>query len=87
MFPLGLLAAGEKGEVLNTGEVNCEPVGGQMNKCRSMCRIADMGLRAGNTIEVLNNEGGGPILIKVDNSRLAIGRKVAMKIMVRRSVS
>jgi len=87
MFPLGLLATGEKGEVMDTGEVNCEPIGETPNKGRSMCRVADMGLRAGNTIEVLNNEGGGPMLIRVDNSRLAIGRKVAMKIMVRRSVS
>ena len=87
MFPLGLLATGEKGEVMDTGEVNREPVGETANKSKSMCRVADMGLRAGNTIEVLNNEGGGPMLIRVDNSRLAIGRKIAMKIMVRRSAS
>lgn len=87
MFPLGLLSTGEKGEVMEMEEERNGPAGERTDKCKSMHRIADMGLRAGNTVEVLNNEGGGPMLIKVDNSRVAIGRKMAMKIMVRRSAS
>ena len=35
-------------------------------------------------IEMLNNEGRGPLLLKVEESRIAIGRGMAMKIMVRR---
>jgi ferrous iron transport protein A len=34
-------------------------------------------------VEMLNNEGRGPILLKVDESRIAIGRGMAMKIMVK----
>ena len=83
MCPLGLLALGEKGEVVGTRsakKINA------INK-NSCLRLEDMGLRAGNTVEILNNEGRGPLLVKVENSRLAIGRKVAMKIMVRRKAS
>jgi ferrous iron transport protein A len=43
-----------------------------------------MGLREGKTVEVLNNPGNGPLLVRVDDSRLALGRGVAMKISVRR---
>jgi ferrous iron transport protein A len=35
-------------------------------------------------VEVLNNPGHGPLLVKVDESRLALGRGVAMKVSVRR---
>jgi ferrous iron transport protein A len=42
-----------------------------------------MGLRVGKTIEMLTN-GSGPILLRVDESRIAMGRGLAMKIMVRR---
>jgi ferrous iron transport protein A len=43
-----------------------------------------MGLRAGKTIEMLNNKGGGALLVKIDETRIAIGRGMAMKVMVRR---
>jgi ferrous iron transport protein A len=41
-----------------------------------------MGLRVGKTVEMLNN-AGGPVLLRVDESRIAIARGLAMKIMVR----
>ena len=87
MFPLGLLSAGEKGEVIETREVTCDS-GGRRSIAGikgTACRMADMGLRSGKVIEMLNNEGRGPLLVKVDNARLAIGRAMAMKIIVRRS--
>jgi len=46
--------------------------------------VEDMGLRIGKTVEILNN-GGGPVLIRVDESRIAVARGIAMKIMVRRT--
>jgi ferrous iron transport protein A len=33
---------------------------------------------------MLNNKGGGALLVKVGDSRIAVGRGMAMKIMVRR---
>jgi len=73
MVPLGLLRSGDRAEVVEiiSGEHPC-------------ARIEDMGFRVGKTVEMLNNEGRGPLLIKVDESRLALGRGMAMKIMVRR---
>ncbi len=72
MLPLGLLNSGEKAEVV------------AHTSGHASSRIEDMGLRTGKAIEILNNEGRGPLLIKLDESRIAICRGMAMKIMVRR---
>lgn len=78
MTPLGLLGTGEEAEVMEVKGRN-DP-----RKCRRSCRVEDMGLRAGKTVQMLNNEGRGPLLMKVGDSRIAMGRGMAMKIMVRR---
>ena len=83
-IPLGLLGTGEKGEIvairlnkiLSAGQCCTE-----REKCD--CRVEDMGLRIGKTVEMLNNGGSGAILLKVDESRIAIDRGLAMKIMVK----
>jgi ferrous iron transport protein A len=74
MFPLGLLSPGEQAEIVLIRE---NPEG----KCE--CRVEEMGLRVGKTIEMLTN-GSGPIRLRVDESRIALARGLAMKIMVRR---
>lgn len=87
MIPLGLLSAGEQAEVMETRmEELLSPCDAcKRNRPGCCSRIEDMGLRAGKTIEVLNNHRGqGAILIKVDDSRIAMNRGMAMKIMVRR---
>ncbi len=73
MVPLGLLRLGDRAEVVKiiSGKHPCG-------------RIEEMGFRVGKTVEMLNNGGQGPFLIKVDESRLALGRGLAMKIIVRR---
>jgi ferrous iron transport protein A len=88
MMPLGLLSMGEKAEVM---EVRGMPQKDQCcagNKgeqpCSQVCRVEDMGLRTGKMIEMLNNEGRGALLVKVDETRIAIGRGMAMKVMVKR---
>ena len=48
-----------------------------------MKRLIDMGLTQGTRIHVLKSSGPGPMLIEVRGSRLALGRGIAMKIMVR----
>ena len=80
MMPLGLLGPGELGEItaLHSRKPSCcDCCAGEEG------RIEEMGLRIGKMVEMLNN-GGGPILLKVDESRIAIARGLAMKIMVRR---
>jgi len=45
-------------------------------------RLYELGLTEGTEIYVLRNEGRGPILILARGARLALGRGVAMKILV-----
>ena len=87
MIPLGLLSAGELAEVMETRmEELLSPCSAcRRNRPECCSRIEDMGLRVGKTVEVLNNyRGQGALLIKVDDSRIALNRGMAMKIMVRR---
>ncbi|MBI5740992.1 MAG: ferrous iron transport protein A [Nitrospirae bacterium] len=82
MSPLGLLSAGEKAEVVEVMmQKGCCQGAGKGQSCHA----EDMGLRAGKVVEMLNNGGGGPLLLKVDESRIAISRGMAMKIMVKKS--
>lgn len=74
MMPLALVGDGEKVEIVDF-----------MKKGKSLfCHLRDIGLIAGKVVEVISNQNNGPILLKIDESRLAIGRGMAMKIMVRR---
>jgi len=86
MLPLGLLAAGEKAEVAENRIAELFSPCSQCKCSQPECcsRIEDLGLRVGKVCEVLNNHGQGVILIKVDGSRIAMNRGLAMKIMVRR---
>jgi ferrous iron transport protein A len=81
MTPLGLLSEGEKAEIM---EIKTQKSCGHGSSKNQLCHAEDMGLRVGRVIEMLNNAGRGSLLVKVDESRIAIGRGIAMKIMVRR---
>ncbi len=79
MVPLGLLNPGEQGVITAIRLTpTCAP-GADRQKCD--CRVEDMGLRVGKTVQMLNN--GSPILLKVDESRIAVDRGLAMKIMIK----
>lgn len=73
MVPLGLLQLGDKAEVVEI-----------VQSGHTCSRIEDLGFRSGKTVEMLSNAGQGALVIKIDESRLAIARGLAMKIMVRR---
>lgn len=47
-------------------------------------RFGSMGLRTGQIVEMISNNGKGPIVLRVDECRIAMGRGAAMKIYVRR---
>lgn len=85
MLPLGLLTSGEKGEITYVRDCGHKTgVSESGGKEKGRCRVEDMGIRVGKTVKVLSNEGLGPLLLKVDESRIAIGRGMAMKIMVKK---
>ncbi len=86
MVPLGLLVSGEQAEITeikgwkraHSPDLERERDGDEQG------RIEDMGIRVGKSVQMLNNGGRGPLLLKVDESRIAMGRGMAMKIMVKR---
>jgi Fe2+ transport system protein FeoA len=45
-------------------------------------RLSEMGLRPGAVTEVVSGEGGGPVVLRVDGTRLALGRGMARRILV-----
>jgi ferrous iron transport protein A len=81
MMPLGLLSPGEQGEIAQIRIPGVHADASSREKEEG--RLEDMGLRIGKIVQMLTN-GGGPVLLKVDESRIAIDRGMAMKIMVRR---
>ena len=81
-FPLGLLDAGDIAEVVAMPEPSSHE---SPRSKRSGQQLEDMGLRAGKLVKMLNNEGRGPLLVKVDESRMALARRWAMTIMVRKT--
>jgi ferrous iron transport protein A len=81
MMPLGLLSAGETGEIVAVR--TAQAAGGSKEEGgRCDCRVEDLGLRVGCTVQMLNNTGG-PVLLKVGEARLAVDRCLAMKIMIK----
>lgn len=84
MMPLGLLSQGKQGEIIAIRFQKVPPSGqccAEREKCD--CRIEDMGLRIGKRVEMLNNGGSGAILLRIDESRIAVDRGMAMKIMIK----
>ena len=55
----------------------------EMTTCQhKQTRLATMGLKPGDQVEIVNNTGGGRIILGHGGTRLAIGRGMANKIMV-----
>lgn len=49
---------------------------------RMIHRLNQMGFHAGSRVKVMRNDGPGPILLAVGDSRIALGRGIASKVMV-----
>lgn len=79
MSPLVFMKEGEKGEIVAlTGPGAAGTAGG-------VCEhLASMGLRPGKQIEMITNRGCGPLVLRMEESHLALGRGMAMKITIRR---
>jgi ferrous iron transport protein A len=45
-------------------------------------RLADLGLNLGMTVRVMHRDRHGPLILAVKDSRLALGRGMAHRIMV-----
>jgi ferrous iron transport protein A len=84
MMPLGLLSPGEHGEITEiktqTGEFCTKSRGELGTQCDT--RAEEMGLRVGKRVEMLKNYAG-LVLLKIDESRIALDRSLAMNILIK----
>ncbi|RLF98468.1 MAG: ferrous iron transport protein A [Candidatus Wolframiiraptor sp.] len=72
LMPLAFLGEGEIGTVV------------EIRAGRGLTRrLLAMGVVPGMMIRVLKSSGPGPVLVEVGQARIALGRGVAMKIIVR----
>jgi Fe2+ transport system protein FeoA len=87
---LGMLQENEKAEVI--GFVNSVK---DKHKCRDhnqkcknlqsyniISRLESMGIRKGKHVEMISNNNKGPLLVKVDEHRIALGRGMADQIEI-----
>ncbi len=72
--PLAFLTPGERGEIV-------EIRGGR----GIIKRLHEMGFVPSAFIEVLTSHARGPLLVGINGTRIAIGRGIGMKIIVRRN--
>ena len=71
LMPLAFLGEGESGRVV------------EVRAGRGLTRrLLAMGIAPGMKVRVLKSSGLGPILIEVGQTRVALGRGIAMKIIV-----
>jgi Fur family ferric uptake transcriptional regulator len=54
-----------------------------MGGAGAQLRLATLGLRRGDNVEIITNNGHGQLVVAVNTTRLAMGRGVAKKIMVK----
>ncbi len=84
MVPLCDLSEGEQGEIAEIDrheKPRRHAFHGKGHKNRG--RMADLGLRVGKQIQLLRKQNRGPLLLKVDESRIAIGRGLADRIWIK----
>lgn len=69
-----LLADAPCGVPLKVSSVTCG--------CGIHSRLASMGILPGEIIEIVHRGNGGPIVLEVKGTRVAIGRGVGLKVIV-----
>ncbi|MBC8456899.1 MAG: ferrous iron transport protein A [Deltaproteobacteria bacterium] len=73
LMPLSMLSIGEKAQLVDVR-------GGHGIRMR----LASMGLNPGVMVEMVQNAMHGPVILGVLDTRLAIGRGMSQKILVRK---
>ena len=73
VFPLSMAS---NGEVVTVTDIT----GGEGLRRR----LTSMGLRIGDNLTIINNTFGGPLIIKVGNTRMALGHSMTHKIIVKK---
>lgn len=99
MCPLTMLFGGETAEVVGMqsrgdrhaaggcsvhGDCSCHRNGARHGRGGHSSRLAEMGFSRGQVVEVLQNNPGVPLLLRIGDSKIALDRRTAMEIIVRR---
>jgi len=71
MMPLSMASKDKLLEIVNI-------MGGRNVKQR----LSALGLYPGSVIKIVTNDFGGPLIVEVNNTKIAIGRGMAQKILV-----
>ena len=75
MKPLGFLAPGEEGVIK-------EIAGGTgINE-----RLRGMGMTKGKSLRMIQNNACGPVIVALGETRLALGRGMALKVLVEEKI-
>lgn len=75
MIKLVEMKRGQKAKIL-------EFHGHHGHRSGSVSRLESMGLRRGEIVEMLSNQDRGPLLLRAGETRVAIGRGIASKVLV-----
>lgn len=84
MNTLGDMYEGFTGEI--TGVVNerrCQKGQSSGVNHNGAAKLREMGFYKGQKVSVLQNKGNGPLVIKLQDTRLMLGRGLAMKILIK----
>lgn len=84
MIPLGEVLEGEKAEIIDFEDSQSAKADKKHHSENIASRLESMGLRKGKILQMITNTKRGPLLVKVDEHRIALGRGMAMKITVRK---
>lgn len=98
MFPLAMLSCGEKAEIVGvrhaerhqSGACACHGGCGSDGRRRygrgeaRSARLSEMGFSPGQVVEVVQNTPGVPLLLRVRDGKMALDKRTAMQIIVRR---
>lgn len=97
MCPLAMLAGGESAEIVGMrngfrhhgGESALHEDSGCASGRhgegrRRSARLSEMGFTPGQIVEVVQNSPGVPLLLKVRDGKMAVDKRIAMEIIVRR---
>ncbi len=59
------------------------PHGHRRSHRATLTRLLDLGLTRGCTFEVIQSTAGGPVLVQVRGTRIALGHRLARRLLVR----
>ena len=76
---------GEITGVVNEGRHQYGPSRGLNHN--GAARLREMGFYEGQEVTVVQNKGKGPLVVKFQDTRMVLGRGLAMKILIRNNCS